>query len=216
MASFPPLQAVYDAFSRYRLRLTSYCEHCFDRDELVALRQMPLRERMEGDLPLASLLNTLGDANDFKHLLPRLLELFPVGSFEREVVDEKLLRVSLAPEERATLDQFFGAEVMARLDQLDPLMPIVARFQVQPLLALELEHAPLAPWWYAQLVNELGGRHASSSAQVPFTPGEQVLVDWVLAAPRFELLERAFFDAETGREQSHFSTALDTLQFWVG
>jgi hypothetical protein len=212
------LEPVYRAFARYPFRLTSFCEHCLSWDEAVALRAIPLRQRGPDDVVLYSLLNTIGDERDFKHLLPRLLELFPFASFERSLVIDRLARVPLEPDEAAVVRRFFQDEVKAAFltDADGEWLEAIARHELQPWLESLLGQASVAPRWYARLINEVGTRHASSAKTFPFTEREQVVVDWLLTGARFDLLERAFFEATHPDDLELFSLAHQTLEFWAG
>lgn len=209
---------LYAAFAGIPLRLSSSCECCTTDAEIAALKARPLRELTADDVPLISLLNTVGTAEDFLCLAPRLFELWPEGSFERELVEQKCLQAGATPEQRRAIEVFLVEEVKARLSSggAGPVLVPATRFQLQPWLAAQLSTTSTAPRWYAQLVSEVGERHGTSAAQLPFTPDEQVLVDWVLSTPRPELLERAFFAAEGADDQRVFSLALETLAFWTG
>lgn len=209
---------LYAAFAGIPLRLSSHCECCTTDADVAALKARPLRELTAEDVPLISLLNTIGTAEDFLHLAPRLFELWPEGSFERGLVEEKCRQAGATAEQRRAIDVFLVEEVKARLSSggAGPVLTPAARFRLQPWLEAQLATAAAAPRWYAQLVTEVGERHGTSAAQLPFTPDEQVLVDWVLSTPRPELLERAFFAAQGADDQRLFSLALDTLAFWAG
>ena len=73
------LDGLYDTFGIYPFRADMPCciPHCFDQSEIDALGAKPLRSLESDDLAsfAFSLLLTCGEADDFKHFLPRLLEL---------------------------------------------------------------------------------------------------------------------------------------------
>ncbi|KAB8185816.1 hypothetical protein [Microbispora catharanthi] len=72
------LEALYAAFSRYPLPAkTDVCDHCVSDERVRAARAAPLRMLTASALePYAwNALYTWGDVEEFKHYLPRLLEL---------------------------------------------------------------------------------------------------------------------------------------------
>jgi hypothetical protein len=216
MSRAPHLEALYALFARYPFRVSRYCDHCFDAEEVAALKKVPLRER-ELDGVLCSLLGTFGDENDVKHLAPRLLELYgPDRAFERELVQRLLRQAELSPAEELGLRAFFVEEALLRFQSSSPapVLEPAARLWLQPQLAADLARAVNAPRWYAHLICEVGSRHGQR-AGVPFDAWEQPLVDWLFSTARADLLERAFFCAPREEDQRLFSLALQVLEFWT-
>lgn len=72
------LENLYLVFRGYPFRSEMPCciPHCFSKEEIAALNK-PLRELSGAELSKFAwkLLNTCGEAEDFKHFLPRLFEL---------------------------------------------------------------------------------------------------------------------------------------------
>lgn len=215
MSSSPPLEALYALFARYPFRAKRVCSCCFSDAEVAALKKAPLRERqLEG--VVCSLLGTFDNEGDVKHLLPRLLELYGEGSFERNHVHQLLARLPLTAAEQLGLRAFFSEEAMARFLSAEPapVLEPAARLWLQPRLAAALAPATSAPRWYAHLICEAGSRHARRVGVV-FEAHEQPLVDWLFEAARPELLERAFFLAQGADDERLFSLALQALEFWA-
>ncbi|MER5622791.1 hypothetical protein ABT061_17300 [Streptosporangium sp. NPDC002544] len=72
------LENLYRTFSRYPLpEDSSICDHCVSPESIQAARVAPLRALSASALKpyAANALSTWGDIRDFKHYLPRLLEL---------------------------------------------------------------------------------------------------------------------------------------------
>ncbi|MEU4689875.1 hypothetical protein [Actinoplanes sp. NPDC023714] len=72
------VDALYDAFAGYPLRdWTDPCPHCHTADDERVLRRAPLRELTADDLPRYTMdaMTVWGDVGDFKHFLPRIMEI---------------------------------------------------------------------------------------------------------------------------------------------
>lgn len=92
------IEGLYRAFGRYPTpQRLECCDHCRDERDYQGLLTTPLRQLDADDLDLfvATALSTCGDLDDFKHYLPRILELMVESSFTN------------APE--ALLDKLTGA-----------------------------------------------------------------------------------------------------------
>lgn len=74
---------LYTVFARHPLaEQIGYCDHCVGDDEALVLQQVPLRELTADQLDryTRKAMSTWGDAADFQHFLPRLLELVATGA----------------------------------------------------------------------------------------------------------------------------------------
>jgi hypothetical protein len=72
------LERLYSVYARYPLaERTHFCDHCASPDDIARVRSKPLRELAADDLELYAekALSTWGDLDEFRHFLPRLLEL---------------------------------------------------------------------------------------------------------------------------------------------
>ena len=72
------VERLYEVFGAYNVpRSSSFCRHCVTKDEVAALRNKPLRELHEGDVSRYwwKAISTWGTVEEFKHFLPRLLEI---------------------------------------------------------------------------------------------------------------------------------------------
>ncbi|MDP1825473.1 MAG: hypothetical protein Q8L48_19600 [Archangium sp.] len=214
---YPPelsvaLEALYDAFSRDRLRLSFYCSHCVSDDEVAEFKATPLRQRDWSQVePLIwSAMFTFGDERDARHCLPRMVELSCRNASNRELVLRLLRRLPISPPERALVNACFAEDLMNQLraDELLEVLEPIAAYGLQPRAEELLRAAQVAPRWYARLACEFGQRHGVLTAQ------ESVLVDWVLATAKVELLERAFFLATEPDDQQLFSSAVQVLEWF--
>lgn len=78
------VEHVYTIFSLYRLPARiDYCDHCVSTEENAILRQVPMRHLTADHLERYAWksLHTWGAEADFKHFLPRLLDLLVTGKF---------------------------------------------------------------------------------------------------------------------------------------
>ncbi|MDI1463430.1 hypothetical protein QEZ54_20830 [Catellatospora sp. KI3] len=76
------IEELYAVFGRHPLaQRIDYCTHCVGEDEAMVLQRKRLRELAASDLELFSrkAMSTWGDEADFRHFLPRILELFATG-----------------------------------------------------------------------------------------------------------------------------------------
>jgi hypothetical protein len=112
------IDGLYRTFARYRLRPhTEGCADCVSESDHALIHAAPLRELTSRHLGKygRKALTTWGNVNDFKHFLPRLLELMVVDAewpVEQEIVAGKLLYASWATwpaAEKDSLHQFFEA-----------------------------------------------------------------------------------------------------------
>jgi hypothetical protein len=100
------IERLYELFETYPLDNPAPCAHCYPEDEVLRierrLRQLPLREVGLDEVHLfyADGVLTWGGVDDFRHLLPRLMELFAAFHLGEDVAwsgDPVDLRLSLDP-----------------------------------------------------------------------------------------------------------------------
>lgn len=111
--------SLYEAFCRYPLKpKIESCPHCELDSAEASLRARPLQDLTWADLGVYPFkaMTTFGDASDFKHFLPRILELYVLdhegAHYDVEVVLEKLNDASWTswPEtEKQAVRRFIGA-----------------------------------------------------------------------------------------------------------
>ncbi|WP_067481367.1 hypothetical protein [Actinomadura hibisca] len=108
----------YAVFGAYRTPTgADFCAHCLRPEQVAALRAVPLPDLTEAHLDtyLLRAMNTWGGEAEFKHYLPRMLELLARDEWS----DARLLaaRCGLAwpPEEGAAVAGFFDAWLRSAL-----------------------------------------------------------------------------------------------------
>jgi hypothetical protein len=89
--------ALYEVFGRYSLKsMIACCPHCELGSAEAKLRARPLRQLTWDDLGVYvfKAMTTFGDEQDFKHFLPRILELFAIdpenAHYDLNIVFRKL------------------------------------------------------------------------------------------------------------------------------
>ena len=220
----PPLSesidALYDAFARNRQRRTVHaCPCCHSKAQQDALVSAPLRLLSVdalGCFPSCAM-SLFGDVRDFKHFLPRILELSSCTDLFAGASLEKKLRQgewrSWTPGERRAVESFVVASSLEELRRgATPAWPLIdrmTRLAGDPRETLErlFAETAAAPRWFARMLVALG------SGQMT-TVTEEVLKDWLLEWKKPEALERAFFAAESAEDQSLFSTALMMIEWF--
>jgi hypothetical protein len=118
------VEELYGCFKRYKLlQHVDGCPHCVGDRDHATIHAAPLRELTSEQLSKYAFkaLTTWGDANDFRHFLPRIFELIafdPAWGVEIEVVTGKLSYTSWNrwPEfEQTAVRDFFSAWWLAAL-----------------------------------------------------------------------------------------------------
>jgi hypothetical protein len=101
------IERLYERFERYPLDSPAPCAHCCPADEILRierrLRKLPLREVGLDEIHrfYAEGVLTWGGVDDFRHLLPRLMELFAAYHLGEDVAwsgDSVDLRLSMGPD----------------------------------------------------------------------------------------------------------------------
>jgi hypothetical protein len=116
------IEALYQVFAAYPLRpVIEGCPHCVSREDGDQLHVHPLRDLTPDDVRYYAFkaMTTFGDEVDFKHFLPRLLELLArelqggeLLGFDEEILGGKIALaeyMSWTPTERAAVERFFMA-----------------------------------------------------------------------------------------------------------
>ncbi|MGH2583337.1 MAG: hypothetical protein ACRDJE_00310 [Dehalococcoidia bacterium] len=127
------IEGLYAAFRHYPLRpVTDYCTHCVTPEDEARIHAKPLRELDGKDLGKfgGEVLYTWGDERDFKHFLPRLLDLAAFDAGYWPDLDALFRKLDYGkwrtwPEsERRAIESFLRAYLSAAVE--DPFAPPVS------------------------------------------------------------------------------------------
>jgi hypothetical protein len=112
------VEHVYAVFGSYRLPARiEYCDHCVSTEENAILQQIPMRHLTAEHLERYAWksLQTWGAEADFKHFLPRLLDLLVTGNFDDDSLPWSLINkischsTEWPPEERDAISALLPA-----------------------------------------------------------------------------------------------------------
>lgn len=137
------LETLYATFSRYNGIHLEGCPHCTSFEDSAALRRAPVR-RLGGELYryLFKAMTTWGTDEDFKHFVPRLLELY-ASSADAWLLCDKLAYArwrSWPTLERGAVEGYVLSLWRERLAEDGPPLPGVALLET--MLSLDLDLAP--------------------------------------------------------------------------
>lgn len=137
------LDALYATFSRYDGVHLEGCPHCISFEDSAALRRAPVR-RLGGELHryLFKAMTTWGTEEDFKHFVPRLLELYAPGA-DAWLLCDKLAyaRWRSWPEpERGAVERYLLSLWRERL--AEEAHPLPGDALLGTMLGLDLDLAP--------------------------------------------------------------------------
>ena len=176
------LEALYQAFARYPLgEQINACPCCVDDQARRLLHTNPLRELSDADLSvyLAKAMTTFGTVTDFKHLLPRLLELYLSDEFGcGHEFDLLLAKLACAEwtrwpqhEQQAVIDRmvdWLAGTDIARIDSLDAEMELAdlrASFALHPEWRGALPRSAATNWLARVFPDADGERVPDGSAR---------------------------------------------------
>jgi hypothetical protein len=137
------LEALYAAFCRYQGTHVSGGPHCVSFEDSAVLRRAPLRQ-LGGEVYryFSKAMTTWGTEDDFKHFIPRLLELY-ASSSDAWLLCEKLAyarwRSWPEPEQRA-VESYLLARWRAKLAEHGPPLPGDALLET--MVTLDIDIAP--------------------------------------------------------------------------
>ncbi|MFB9902552.1 hypothetical protein [Allokutzneria oryzae] len=179
------VERLYQVFGRYPLRaVVEGCPHCVGPEDHATLRAAPLRVLTSAQLKrfAAKAMTTWGDEDDFRHFLPRLLELGDLDG-----LGGKLRHANWSQwpaDERAAVDGFLSELWRERLDVplLDELAVIYD--DIEPFLVVWKENP-------------------DATKLAAAVPDERLSAPWVRDA-----LETAFFAADSAEAGREFSDAV--------
>lgn len=137
------LEALYGAFCRYQGTHVEGCPHCVSFEDSAALRRAPLRKlHSELERYLLKAMTTWGTEEDFKHFVPRLLELHAASS-DAWLLCDKLVyaRWRSWPElEQRAVEDYLLALWRAELAENGPPLPDDALLKT--MVTLDIDIAP--------------------------------------------------------------------------
>ncbi|MEU6424426.1 hypothetical protein ABZ860_00910 [Microbispora sp. NPDC046973] len=220
------LGALYGAFSRYPLPAkTDACEHCVSAERVRAARAAPLRMLSASALePYAwNGLYTWGDVEEFKHYLPRLLELLILEELDGVHARSLMLRLGVRWQnwrriERDTVVAAVGAWWRHTLNHYPRDVDVMT--MIETIAAdLKLDLAPYLTEWEPN-TTEAAARHMAwlmhdFTVAVAQDAEWYVLLDrWIRGTAPAAILERAFFSASSPEVAQELSDALETHRVW--
>ncbi|GAA3143053.1 hypothetical protein GCM10010466_37540 [Planomonospora alba] len=221
------LDTLYAAFSRYPLPVkTEVCDHCVSDEQVRATRAAPLRMLTATALgPYAGhALSTWGDLDEFKHFLPRLLELLILEELDGFFHAEALMsRVSASwrswrqPEQQALIATI-GAWWRHTLNHYPRDVDVMMMIEIIAD-SLELDLAPYLAEWESN-TTETAARHMAwlmHDFTVSTGHGAEwytLLDTWIRGTAPAAILERAFFSAGSPEVAQELSDALETHRIW--
>lgn len=214
------IQGLYRAFSRYKLAPhVPSCDHCTHDSDHTSIRSAPLRQLTADNLSRFAwkAMTTWGSPDDFRHFLPRILELVALGGLggaaDLEVVIGKLTYGewrSWPPAEQAAVEHFLRAFWRSALaeypQQLEADTCLCAIAQAEDDLSAYLKGwgisgSRAAACHFADVVQQ--NPAGSSRKRKPWLPSNAFWADrpvpagqfkaWLLHPDRLADLERAFF-----------------------
>jgi hypothetical protein len=221
------LERLYSVYARYPLpQNTDFCDHCVSLDDIANVRSKPLRDLTASDLEVYAEkgLSTWGDLAEFKHFLPRLLELAAreddFGSLHSwSVLSKVSVRWADWPyDERKAIRGFIDAWWHATLDDFPRRVNVLEVLEFIAMLGIDIgsyltdwgqtgtEPAALHLAW---LVHDFT-HHSVSSGQWYTT-----LDSWITGPAPARMLETAFFAASTPVVAADISDAREILELWA-
>jgi hypothetical protein len=194
------VESLYQVFGRYPLPARiDYCDHCVTPDQAAALHRVPLRELSGDQLGTYAWksFSTWGDLPDFKHFLPRLLELLTAGQLDDPwIVLHKIgLRWQEWPaDERAAVEAHLRAWWRGTLTRFPA--PFDAATMLMAIGATELDIDPfLADWETAS--TESAARHLAEYVRQGDPAPGATFERWLAGPAPTRMLEAAVATAST-------------------
>lgn len=214
------IEHLYSAFARYPLRKhVEGCPCCVSEPDKKRLEAKPLRQLLAGDLRRYAFkaMTTWGDKNDFRHFLPRILELL-ISNDGIECDEEVVLgKLALAkwhdwpvPEQSAVREYFHAGWTTILFTSEPTVAPDSwlcglgrAGEDLQPYLnewtnarnASAYEHLVAFVEWHQPTYVK---RHSLNNPFWPDTPKAVAQVcDWLTSSDTISLLETTYFQNES-------------------
>jgi hypothetical protein len=220
------IERLYDVFGCYELRprFEDRCSPFCSEEHVADLLSAPLRALGAEGLSIYAFkaLSTMGDEVDFKHFLPRMLELYALSSDWLPASDTVLFEKARAAgwaewpaAERQAVEDFLRVLWRALLHDV-PVAPSVSEV-LRGLGALAVDPAPYLAEWHldssapavrrlAQFVNE----HVYDMESLG--DARRALEDWLTSKTVRDVLEHAFYRYEAEPFASELGAAADGVQ----
>lgn len=219
------IDELYHVFARYRVeRPVEGCPHCTSDADDKLLRSKPLQTLAGSDLSRIAFkaMTTLGTVEDFKHFLPRILELVA----QRDEIGDTDVEVALSKldygkwhywpgAERDAVERYLNESWVARLAaytdsaQIDRYLCGLARagVQIERYLDLWRKTPGLPPSLH--LATVIGENYTSvlkyghvGNAYWDSPEARSVYTDWLISAETKSQLEGAFFQIDAKSDNS--------------
>ncbi|MBX3246062.1 MAG: hypothetical protein KF901_02645 [Myxococcales bacterium] len=216
----PLLPAPYDVFARYPRRHAMHaCPCCVNDDDRRALTHAPLRELTDRQLARFAFkaMTTWGELDDYRHFLPRILELHALGApfpgYLTHVIAGKLRRGELArwPNDEREAVTSFLRQVQLRSLTITPELDSPVVGQLDELADLFDVRLVLDAW--ADDASEPAALHLAwallEARRRP--PRCDALRSWLRATCRRETLARARAKASSTEVQGTLDRASAVL-----
>jgi hypothetical protein len=231
------IEALYRVFERYPLRpSTEPCPHCHDPGEEGVLHEHLLRDLTAQQLSgfAGEALTVWGDVVDFKHFLPRIMEI-TVSKHTFDWPDTESLFGRLAygrwrewpSDEQQAVEQFLHAywrDGLGRYPTSDDIGSMLTA-----IAATDVDLTPFLDWWieqpgeeplrhlaeFAELHGPLllaRGRIANAFWGAKQRPAADVVVSWIASGRPRERLVDGFFTAASAAIEEALSNAVRVLE----
>lgn len=227
------VKRLYSVFAAYPLRQdTEPCECCHSPEEELVLHSKPLRELTEGNLYDYSgdAILTWGNADDFRHFLPRLFELITEhsGYLELEPLFAKLRHGDWRTwpvEEQEAVEHYFAAlwkwclvredeewlaeDLLCGIAQaVDDISPYLAEWRNERQQSAYEKLAYLVTWHREELISDGRLGHAwwaDRKAQL------DRVIEWLLEPETVDMLQSGLRLARTGPASEKLASALNVM-----
>jgi hypothetical protein len=212
------IENLYISFSSYKLRTpVEGCSCCVKSADKKRLAAKPLRQLQKDDLSLYAFkaMTTWGDEYDFKHFLPRILELLATGYSVNPGADFLLNKLNYAqwqtwPEnERNAIQGFLlalwnfvldGGETGDGADNwIDNISQVVS------------DLTPFLGAWEQNNSAEACDLLLEFCAGYDMSPSAPQVIKWLRSDQLLHIFEKRFFEAENEEQADVFSQIVDAL-----
>ncbi|MEZ0075372.1 hypothetical protein [Planotetraspora sp. GP83] len=221
------LDGLYVAFSRYTLPAkTQVCDHCVSPEDVQAARSAPLRMLTASALDAYAwnAVSTWGDMEEFKHYLPRLLELLILEELDGTLFADSLMRWvtvswrSWRQAEQDAIVAIVGAWWRHTLNHYPRDVHVMTLIEIIAD-GLELDLAPHLAEWESN-TTEAAARHMAwlmqdfTTAVAHDAEWYALLESWITGPAPAAILETGFFSAGSPEVAQELSDAREVHRVW--